>query len=504
MKNFKKTIGNTGIFRYIGGLFAGVVMLSLFACPDPDNDAKPNGYTPINKWILENMQTYYLWNTHIPERTNKSLYPSDYFETLIYDRQKTDRFSWIQENFVELINSLSGINKEAGYDFNLYRWSQTSFKIVGCITYIKPNSPAERANLKRGDLFFTVNGTEMTTGNYSSLLSQTSEPHTISIADIAENELVLERTVSLSVVEYSENPVLLDTIYNIQDKKIGYLVYNFFANDSGDQSLSYIKALNTIFGHFKTENLTDLIIDFRYNSGGAITTANALAGMISNRSSSDIFMIEEYNSIVSTALADRYGHDYNKNYFLNNIENTNSSGVVTEQIPINKLRGLNKAYFIVSGRTASASELVINGIQPYMDVELIGETTAGKNLGSITIYEEDPVKQQTNKWGMQPIIVKTANAVGFSDYADGFTPDVEESELTSPMKPLGDTDEILLNVALSRVLNIPRSRLRKSDNVNIRRDIVGSSIDRTPARKSMYLPLEKEGKSFNDFFNHSK
>jgi C-terminal processing protease CtpA/Prc len=473
-------------------LLAGVMMLSLSVCSDPDNDndnndAKPNEYTKINDWILENMQTYYLWNTHIPERTNKSLYPSDYFETLIYDRQKTDRFSWIQENFLELMNSLSGINKEAGYDFNLLRWSETSSDVLGYITYIKSNSPAERANLKRGEFFSAINGEKITLNNYSSLLSQTAEQHTIGIADIDGDAPVVKRTVSLSVVEYAENPVLLDTIYNRQDKKIGYLVYNLFANDSGDQSLSYIKELNAIFGKYKTENITDLILDFRYNSGGAITTANALAGMISNGSSSQIFTLEEYNSLVASALADAYGPDYNKSYFLSNIEKTNALGVVTERVPINKLSGLSKVYFIVSDRTASASELVINGIRPYMDVELIGETTAGKNLGSITIYEEDPVKQQTNKWGIQPIIVRMANADRFSDYADGFTPDVEVWEFDLPMKQLGDTDEKLLNVALHRVLNIPLPRLKKSDNVNIRRDIVGSSIDRTPARKSMYL-----------------
>jgi C-terminal processing protease CtpA/Prc len=313
-------------------------------------------------------------------------------------------------------------------------------------------------------------------------------PHTIGIANIQGDMPVVTRTVSLSVEEYTENPILLDTIYHIEGKKIGYLVYNFFADDSGDQSLSYVKELNTIFGNFKIEKINELIVDLRYNGGGAIITANALAGMISNRSSSDIFTIEEYNSILTAALIDSYGPDYNKSYFLDNIEKTNSRGIVLEQIPINKLQGLNKAYFIVSERTASASELVINGLKPYMNVELIGEKTVGKNVGSITIYEEDTEKQKTNTWGIQPIIVKLANSNGFSDYTKGITPDVEKFELALLMNPLGNTNEILLNAALSRIFNAPA--LKRSDNISIHRDVIGSSIDQTPARKNMYLPFK--------------
>jgi C-terminal processing protease CtpA/Prc len=467
-----------------------VLIVSMTACVKHNANDGNDDYKEVNDWILENMQLYYLWNTHIPQKSNKALNPADYFESLLY--QTEDRFSWIQDNFIELLNSLSGVNTEAGYDFNLLRMSENSSEVLGYITYIKANTPAETAGLARGDYFIAINGTQLNLDNYSSLIAQTSKQHTLGIAVISENTIVSTKNVPLNVIEnYAENPIFLDTIYSINDKKIGYFVYNFFARDNGDGSVSYEKEMNQLFYKFKSANINELIVDLRYNPGGISITTEALAGMISGRTKTDIFYYNEYNDIVSQALRSEYGQDYNKNYFVDNITKYNSDGTVTEQTPINKLTGLSKVYFIVSNRTASASELLINGLKPYMNVVLIGGTTYGKNVGSITIYEDDPVKQKNNKWGMQPIVVKISNVDGFSDYGNGFTPNMPVNEHSSvQLKPLGDTEELMLQTTLDVIFGTSRTRTKATNHIA---SFVGSSIDKTPARQNLNIfPKNRE------------
>lgn len=100
---------------------------------------------------------------------------------------------------------------------------------------------------------------------------------------------------------------------------------------------------------------------------------------------------------------------------------------------------------ITSARSASASEVVINSLKPYMNVKLIGDVTVGKDAGSITLYEDD---NPDNLWAIQPIIVKLVNSAG-EDYPNGFTPDVEKVEDFLVLQPLGSIDEPLLSIALA-------------------------------------------------------
>jgi C-terminal processing protease CtpA/Prc len=472
-------------------LIAAILLITLtISCNKSDNtsDESENPNREINDWILKNMHTYYLWNTQIPQKTDKTLSPDKYFESLLY--RPTDRFSWIQDNFTELINSLSGVNTEAGYDFNLLRLSNTSSDIIGYITYIKPGTPAESAGLKRGNFFRKINDIPLTVDNSSSLVKETSKPHTLGMAVISETSITSAGSVSLSVIEnYPENPVLIDTVYRISNRNIGYFVYNFFARDKGNGSLAYEMDLNDIFGKFKSEQIDELIVDLRYNGGGTAITAVALAKMISGRSTKEVFYTTEYNDILHKYFAASEGPNYNISYFIDRIEDRGKISV-----PINSLSGLSTVYFIVSGRSASASETLISGLKPYMNVVLVGGTTYGKNVGSIPIYETNPVKQQTNKWIMLPIISKTSNSKGFSEYENGFAPDrkiYEYEELVSEnfvMKQLGDTGELLLKTTINRILGRD-TKVAATKHTGSQAIVIGSSADRTPARQNQYIFL---------------
>jgi carboxyl-terminal processing protease len=416
----------------------------------------------VNKWILQNMQDWYLWNAELPSDNDENLDPSEYFSELL---SAEDRFSWLQPNYEELINSLQGINKEGGYEFVLYKESSNSENVIAQILYVKPDSPAENAGLKRGDVITKINGEVLTTNNYKDLIQDLKANHSLEYKPIltGEDKFGNLTSVQLSVVEYSENPNYLYKIFTEGDRKIGYYVYNFFASGISDDGKEYDEQMENIFSQFKTEGITDLVLDLRFNSGGSEGSARNLASLIGKGiSSSDLFFSRVYNDDVMEEIETNpeLGDAYLKSFFLDKASNIGSQ------------LGGGRVYILTSSRTASASELIINSLNPYMDVFLIGDVTYGKNVGSISIYEEDDPK---NTWGLQPIIVKVSNSVGFSDYGDGFTPDIEDKDNSIYLYPLGDTRENLLAQAIAHITGVADpGRVRASE---ISRPVIGHSLD---------------------------
>jgi carboxyl-terminal processing protease len=141
-------------------------------------------------------------------------------------------------------------------------------------------------------------------------------------------------------------------------------------------------------------------------------------------------------------------------------------------------------YVLTSSRTASASELIINALKPFMDVFLIGDVTYGKNVGSITLHDE---QDATNKWGLQPIVVKVFNSLDQSDYGNGFQPNVIDKDNGLYLYPLGDMREALLAQAIGQITGASTSgRQRAPEEV---REVIGHSIDQH--RRSFNLIIDQ-------------
>jgi hypothetical protein len=227
-----------------------------------------------NQWIKENMETYYLWNSQIPDiDETQEEDPAEYFGKLLYTEE--DKWSWITDDYSSLAAEFSGVPVTMGYEPAFYLFSdETSVFIV--VKYVYPDSPAEEAGLKRGDIILEINNTSLTIDNYYDLYSDDS--YSVQLGQLSGSSIGLSGTsYDLTARVVSTDPSVYHNVLEIDGKKIGYLAYVEFVG--GDDN-KFLDSMDDIFGEFKAAGISDLVVDLRYNPGGEITAANYLASTI--------------------------------------------------------------------------------------------------------------------------------------------------------------------------------------------------------------------------------
>ena len=426
-------------------LLLGFTMVTAVISCSEDLDDNPRS-TSVNDFVWKGLNQYYFWLADSPDladnRFETTAQYQDFVESFsspeaIFNHllvaPEIDRYSVIFSDYTALEQALSGTQKNNGVDFELRLKNGSTTEVFGWVRYILPNSDAASKPIARGDIFYAVNGINLTTSNFRSLLG--SDNYTLNMANF-DNGLITPNgnSVSLTKTNFSENPVYLRKVITQGSQKIGYLMYNGFFS-------AFDAELNAAFAFFQGEGITHLVLDLRYNSGGSVNTATRLASMITGQFNNQIFAKQQWNAKFQAL----FSTEQLLNRFTSTLENGNS---------INSLN-LNKVYVLTTKRSASASELVINGLKSYIDVIQIGDATAGKNVGSVTVYDSPTFRKQNvnpaHKYAMQPIVLKIANNDNFSDYVDGLPPTVEQLEDIGNLGVIGETSDPLLQTALQYI-----------------------------------------------------
>lgn len=403
-------------------------------------------FSSVNAWIYEVMKDAYFWSKEMPAQgtLDARANPTDYFEKLIYKRTTVDRFSSITDDIQSLQKEFNGISKIFGIQYQLAAVNQNQTNIGLFLSYVVKGSPAEAAGLKRGDIILKVNGQMLTNGNYATLL-RSSDNINVSLGKLDGTTLVADdqKTYSMTKAEVTENPVGFSAIIDKSKygKKIGYLVYTQFVPGTDASPTLYDDQLRKIFGVFKTQGVNELVLDLRFNGGGYISSAETLASLVGkNISTSKIFYKEQWNENYTALNQKEKGPNALNHNFLNEPNNIGAN--------------LGRVFVLTSEGTASASELIINGLKPYMPVITIGDHTYGKNLFGTLISDD---KKRWN-WGMYVMLGQTANANGESDYGtvNGIAATYPVDDSVIPYRSFGDDNETLFSKALN-VMGIPVS-----------------------------------------------
>lgn len=449
--------------------------LSLTSCFE-DNDDHLISSSDINDYVWNGMNAFYLYKDEIPNLANDHFSsnkdfdaylnsfpaPEALFESLIYKRQTIDRFSVIVRDYIALEQLFSGTTVSNGMEFGVFRFNASEAQVYGYVRYVLPNTSAEAKNVKRGDIFYGINGTSLTIDNYRSLLS-TSSNYSINLGEYntngtptIEDDFISPTNTSIDLTKqaYTENPIYQHSVIDLGTEKVGYLMYNGFTGT--DQ---FDSQLNAVFGEFQSAGVSDLVLDLRYNGGGSVNTAIWLSSMITGQFTGDLVVREEWNSDIQSQILASDPESL-LNPFVDEMIKINNAGNVVFQESINHLN-LNKVYVLTTGSTASASELVINGLNPYIDVVQIGTTTTGKYQASTTIYDSPNFRRSganpNHTYAMQPLILKSINSVGFTDFNTGLVPQFVMGEHFGNLGVLGDVNEPLLAAALANIQGLGRS-----------------------------------------------
>ncbi|HEY5800275.1 MAG TPA: S41 family peptidase, partial [Burkholderiaceae bacterium] len=378
----------------------------------PRASAVANVCTPEGEktWIRSHLNDVYLWYDEIVDvpPANYST-PLDYYAALLV--KSRDRFSHAVPAAASSQYYEAGV--EAGHGWNLVNQAGRLL-----ITGTDPGSPAARAGIGRGAQIVAIDGAEI--GQVTrpvQLATLYPELPGVSVAfDILDPGATAPRRVTLVSETVTIEPVQhTRVIANADNSKTGYLLFT-------DHIATAEAPLIAAMRQFQNAGVNDVVLDLRYNGGGYLYIASILASMIGGDQ-------------VQGKMFENYRHNDKLSYLNTGVAFANT-GTRTGALP---RLNLPRVFVLTSSRTCSASESVINGLRPFLNVITIGTTTCGKPYGM----------RQANNCGMAyyPIEIAGSNHIGFGDFTGGFAPTCTVSD--DMTRPLGDASERVLAAALN-------------------------------------------------------
>lgn len=378
-----------------------------------------NTYEDNCKWIYAQMNRNYLWREDMPDSTacDYTIDPVSFYENLLSPK---DRFSYYKYN-----DSYSPPSGRASYGFAYQPYIDKDGLEYWLVLYVK-SATLRKAGLRRGD-WLRAPTTDCPLGSFVKMR--------IVAGKLEPTDTLIVATKALGE---EENTVLLDSIYTVEGKRIGYLCYLEYG-DKYD--------LVAPLAHFYNSSIDALVLDLRYNPGGYVSTSKYLCNcIVPTEGYEQLFNIQSYNNVISAERYSKTGDSLDYEYFT----------TPPSDLQLNSVIGLNlkKLYVLTSRHTASASEATIVCLRPYMEVILIGEKTTGKGVGSW------PISDQKYKYALQPITFRYYNAQMISTPDEGLSVDYEVPDgYATARKEIGNSSEPLLAAALGLITHneIPSS-----------------------------------------------
>ncbi|MGH8278759.1 MAG: S41 family peptidase [Gammaproteobacteria bacterium] len=402
--------------RFLWGLSSAIFVLLLSACGGGAGSTATSApgsascsVTGQNQQILGIMQSWYYWNQYLPTNVNPAAYTSTdaFLDALLY--KPLDRYSFITTQAADQAFYGAGQYVGVGISEEIVNGNQLQ------LTDVYPGSPAANAGFERGGYITSVNGTPVATLIANNQLDAAMANATVGAQLTLGYQAPSGATQTVTLVEAVVTQPNVSLVQSITagGRKVGYFFFQNFITPSTDQ-------LQQAFQTLQADGDNELIIDERYNTGGLLSVAQFLGSLIvGNGDSGQVFATLNYNSQHS---------DQNQTLDFQNVSNA---------------LNLNRVVFITTGSTASASELIINALKPYIDVVTIGNDTYGKPVGENGF--------NFCSYVLYPMTFNMLNAAGDGNYFNGIAPSCPAVDDLN--HPLGDPDEASLAEALYYIAN---------------------------------------------------
>lgn len=390
------------------------------------------GRTQTDRWIDDTMRVWYYWKQDIPHTNDLNYFspPFEFFASVLSEQDGKDGqpFSTIDSLDAPATRGVPSTDYGYGFQYTTNHVEDNDTALYARLLYVSPDSPAGEAGLERGDWILEMDGEPITENNYSRLNGGEGITLTVGYYDAAQDTILAyaEPQTLAPARTFYDNPVHYRNVYVSGSKRVGYLVYNHFTGGLTENGTEYDDDLREAFSYFATEQVNEFVLDLRYNNGGQLSCASLLCAMLAP------------SSALGQTLA-----------YLEFNESIGEQEMVFDESLIQGGANLNlsRLYVLTSTETASASEMLINCLRPYMEVVLVGGTTVGKNVASRAFVNEELMLE------MRPIVCKLYNADRESEYAEGFTADVsvDENGDMARFLPFGNPDELMLYTALNLI-----------------------------------------------------
>lgn len=399
-------------------LFTLYTSLFIFSC-NPEDPEAPAGRLDevVKQAIFTSMQDFYFWESELPASLDVSQFSSnqEVLEALRF--RPLDRWSYIttraefEASFTGQASGVHGFGIGLGQGERLY------------VTFVYDEGPAGQDGWERGWEIIGVNGRPISSyrnanGGYSLDLGPNEVGVTNTFAFRLPDGSETTRTIQKSA--FQTNSVVYQDVIEQEGKKVGYWVYRSF---KASQNISPTRSLEVddSFEFFQAEGIDELIIDLRYNGGGSVAVAEQIMNyLVPSSANGNVMYTNRHNQ-------KRSNFDRTVNFAKKGNLN------------------LDRVIFITARGTASASELVINSLNPYMEVVLIGDNTLGKPVGAFPLSTFNRTLS-ANDVELVPITFATANVENSADFFDGFSPNFTVND--DPTRNWGDTQELRFNAAL--------------------------------------------------------
>ncbi len=410
--------------RYVHGILGALVAAALVSSCGEDRSGEYYALITTQTWMYETMQQEYLYYQDMPEENKLDFFkkPSEFLSSVVSQKDKKSGSTFSHIDSVYVTSRAASQTPTFGFEGSMVRASNGSYGIR--VLYVQENSPAKEVGLERGSLIIAANNKKI---NSSDLFYITApeEAYLFTLGKFNETGFDTLQTVQMPAPRIVENENLYKwNIFEVNGKNVAYILYNEFG-DNDTQNLS------NMFSQLSGQTINDIVLDLRYNPGGYVNTAQLIStNLAPQEAMGNVFLKMTHNDKI------------NRTDILNF-----EPGLLAGAASLN----YENLYIITSGNTASASEIVINCLKPYMAGRLIqvGTATFGKNVAQ-QLYTDEVQAPMLEFWLTNSLL---SNSEDNSDYyTNGLLPDYEISEnLKGELGELGTAQDSLMIPILKHI-----------------------------------------------------